>query len=144
MLHKSVVISIYFTLLYLPYTYTTCNFYQKHIASAFRHKLVTIYISILACTTGVIFSRFSGERRKAPVERGRHTRARWEGVFPCRACHFYINLTFCMLVNIHFPKWSKATVTDYDETIYTNMWTSWKLSCSPFYRMLSCIIFKFR
>ena len=23
------------------------------------------------------------------------------------------------MVNIHFQKWSKATVTDYDETIYT-------------------------
>ena len=63
MLHKSAVISLYFTLLYLLYTYTTCNFYQKHIASVFRHKLVTTYI-ILACTTGVIFRAFQESEGK--------------------------------------------------------------------------------
>ena len=30
-----------------------------------------------------------------------------------------MNLTFNILVSIHFQKWSKVTVTDYDETIYT-------------------------
>ena len=34
----------------------------------------------------------------------------------------FMNLTFRMLVNIHFQKWSKVTVTDYDETIDTKIY----------------------
>ena len=31
----------------------------------------------------------------------------------------FINLTSCVLINIHFQKWSKVTVEDNDETIFT-------------------------
>ena len=39
----------------------------------------------------------------------------------------HMGLTFCMLVNIHFRKWSKVTVTDYDETTVTTMY-GWQAS----------------
>ena len=35
----------------------------------------------------------------------------------CKLSHLYIDLTFRMLVNIHFQWWSKVTVTDYDKSI---------------------------
>ena len=33
----------------------------------------------------------------------------------------FINLTFRMLLNIHFQKWSKVTPEDNDETIYSKI-----------------------
>ena len=33
----------------------------------------------------------------------------------------FINLTFRMLLNIHFQKWSKVTLEDNDETIYSKI-----------------------
>ena len=62
------------------------------------------------------------------VEHRLHKTCSWTSVFwsatnsgdkHCNLSNFYINLTFRMLVNIHFQKWSKVTGTDYDKTIYT-------------------------
>ena len=103
MFHKSVEVSLYFTLLYLLYTYTTCNFYQKHIASVFRHKLVTIYIHFSLHNRRYFFALFRRAKKRANRARGPYT-SEVGRRFPCRACHFCINLTFRMLVNIHFPK----------------------------------------
>ena len=35
-------------------------------------------------------------------------------------------VTYRMLVNIHFKKWSKVTVRDYDESIYTKFTRGWE------------------
>ena len=73
MFHKSVEVSLYFTLLYLLYTYTTCNFYQKHIASVFRHKLVTIYIHFSLHNRRYFFALFRRAKKRANRARAPYT-----------------------------------------------------------------------
>ena len=93
MFHKSVEVSLYFTLLYLLYTYTTCNFYQKHIASVFRHKLVTIYIHFSLHNRRYFFALFRRAKKRANWARAPYT-SKVGRRFPLSRVSFLYKLDF--------------------------------------------------